>query len=101
MIIDGFYLLLKRYHNSTLRHQAVDVPGLYKFCRIFGYCKRLEVSFATLNLGAFLVAQVIHEMAALGFDDEIESLRSILFNQHGPNRLGEIHLMESTLNEFD
>lgn len=42
------------------------------------------MSFATLNLGAFLVAQVILEKAALGFDDKLESLRSVLLNQDGP-----------------
>ena len=58
----------------TLRHQIIDVPGLDELCRAFADGQCLEVSFATLNLGAFLVAQVVGVEAALGFDHEVEAL---------------------------
>lgn len=64
----------------TLRHQVVNVSGLDELCRVFGDGQSLEVSFAALDLGAFLVAQIVGEEAALGLDHEVEALRSILFD---------------------
>ncbi len=71
-------------NRSRLRHEVIDVSGLDELCRVFAYGECLEVSFAAFNLGAFLVAKVLGEQAALGFDDEVEALRTILLNQRGP-----------------
>ena len=72
---------------STARHQVVDVPGLDELCGVFADGQRLEVSLAALDLGAFLVAQVVGEEAALGLDHEVEPLRAVLLDQHGPVRV--------------
>ena len=55
----------------TFCHQVVDVPGLDELCRAFADGQCLEVSFATINLGAFLLAQVLGKEAALGFHYEV------------------------------
>lgn len=49
--------------------------------------QHLEVRLATFDLGAFSVQQLVQEEAALGLRHEVEPLRTILFDQHGPSGL--------------
>lgn len=49
--------------------------------------QRRKMRLAAFDLGIFLAAQVVGEQAALGLDDEIQTLRAILVEQDSPVRV--------------
>ena len=56
-------------------HHVADSPGLDETCRFLAPGQGLEVGLAALDLGTFLVAQIVGEQAGLRFDHEVEPLR--------------------------
>jgi hypothetical protein len=53
--------------------------------RRFAYSQGMKMRLATLNLGSFLVPQVVPEKAALRFNDEVEALADFPLNE-APSR---------------
>jgi hypothetical protein len=69
---DGLKLALRKglFHCRISLPQHFAIRSLIfrawiKLCRIFAVGQCFEMSFATLNLGAFLVAKVVGEEAVL------------------------------------
>ena len=67
-----------------LRQHVDDVPGDNEARGVVADSEGLEVVFAALDLGAFLIAEVVGEQSALGFDHEVEPLFAVLVDQHSP-----------------
>src|SRR5690349_10239940 len=70
--------------TSSLRHQILDLRGLDVSRGILPNGQGLEVSLATLDLRAFLLANVFCEETPLCLDHKVEALSAVFLDQHGP-----------------
>src|SRR5438552_4056649 len=70
--------------SIELAHKIVDLGRLRVARRVIIGCYGFEMRLAAGDFGGLAAAERVGEQAALGLDDEVHPLPTVLLDEHGP-----------------